>query len=92
VKAGESPALRFYTYDGVGRMIWARRGTTGTPAGVSSTDFAYDDLSRPTGETQELFGDAGSAKTLAYDYDQAGRVAGIAWVAWAGVACPWFVR
>ncbi|MCG3132467.1 MAG: hypothetical protein FLDDKLPJ_03317 [Phycisphaerae bacterium] len=60
-----------YAYDGAGRMLSAKKGTSGNDDALSGTTFAYDGLSRLTQEAQALL--EGAAKTLAYDYDQAGN-------------------
>ncbi len=59
-----------YTYDGLGRLITARKGTTAASDAVGRSVFAYDALSRVTSEAQAIAG--GSAKTVNYTYDKAG--------------------
>lgn len=61
-----------FAYDGLGRMTSALKGTDTDADAISETTLAYDDLSRLTSEDQELFEET-TAKTLNYDYDQAGN-------------------
>ncbi|KKK56709.1 hypothetical protein LCGC14_3061810, partial [marine sediment metagenome] len=66
------PVLDEHTYDGLGRMTWARRQAGNPLAEVGESTLAYNDLSQMLSEQQELLG-SGTTKTVASTHDQAGN-------------------
>jgi len=60
-----------FGYDAVGRIALADRGTTVDQDAVSHSVMAYTDLGDLDFETQVIAG--GTARTVDYDYDQAGN-------------------
>ena len=60
-----------YTYDGLGRMTLAQRGSIANPDAVSKVEFAYNDLSQLTSETQTLF--EGSSRQVGYEHAPSGN-------------------
>jgi len=71
LKNGGSVNIEKYIYDGLGRLLTARKGTSGSPDAVSRSIFAYDALSRVTGESQSIAG--GGDKAVGYGFDKAGN-------------------
>ena len=61
-------ANEIFTYDGLGRMLSARKSVAGTQ--IALTEFTYNDIGRVTDTNETLF-DLGT-KTIRYSYDQAG--------------------
>jgi len=57
----------------------------------SPTWYYYDDKGNPTRIVTEDADYPDQYTATRFKYDQGRRVAGIAWVAWAGAACPCFV-
>lgn len=53
------------------RPVTARKGTSGSPDAVSRSIFAYDALSRVTGESQSIAG--GGDKSVGYGFDKSGN-------------------
>ncbi len=60
-----------YVYDGLSRLITARKGTAASNDSISRSIFSYDALSRETKESQAIAG--GGAKDVQYVYDKAGN-------------------
>lgn len=71
LKSGATTDIEKYTYDAQGRLITAKKGTSGTDDATSRSIFAYDNLSRVTSESQAILG--GTAKSVTYTYDAGGN-------------------
>ncbi len=70
-ESGETTDVETYAYDGLGRLVTARKGTTSNADAVSESTFTYDALSRLTSEVQTIA--EGTSRTISYGYDKAGR-------------------
>jgi len=70
-KSGSTTDVETFVYDGLGRLITARKGTSTNDDAVSRSVFAYDSLSRVLSESQAI--SEGTAKVVAYAYNKAGN-------------------
>ncbi|MHC4649134.1 MAG: hypothetical protein ACYTBJ_27090, partial [Planctomycetota bacterium] len=61
-----------FTHDGVGRTLTA--GKEVDSSAISQTTFTYHDIGEVNEVQETFFGDAGTAKTTRYSYDQAGHL------------------
>ncbi len=70
-RTAPAPTVEKYTYDGFGRLISAKKGTSGNDDAVNQSIFAYDSLSRVDSESQAIA--EGTAKVVNYDCDKGGN-------------------
>jgi len=68
---GASENIEKYLYDGLGRMVTAKKGASGNDDSVSQSIFSFDSLSRLTNENQAIA--EGTAKSVTYTYDKGGN-------------------
>jgi YD repeat-containing protein len=70
-KNGATDNIEKYVYDGMGRLLTAKKGSSGSDDSISKSIYAYDSNSRVISENQSILG--GTAKTVNYTYDKAGN-------------------